>query len=221
MDSVFICGASRGIGLELASQLCAEGRRVYGISRTPQPERPIDGLVYRSLAAEAFSLAAFPELSAETFDTVILNSAIFGPATQFSFDFPAAKLKSKFETNVISHYRVLQEIRPRINNNGSAQVWFIISKGGLQAGIRGRVAIGYRSTKAAQIALALSLVHPLGEQGISVYLIHPGSVATRIGGVKAKLSAEDCVANMLAIISRAGDYPSGTIFEHDGRPIKP
>jgi NAD(P)-dependent dehydrogenase (short-subunit alcohol dehydrogenase family) len=216
-DAVFICGVSRGIGLELASLFCAEGRTVYGISRSPEPERSIEGLVYRRSPAETFSLSTFPELSAQAIDTVVLNSAVLGPATQFSFELPVAMLKAMFDTNVISHYRVLQELLPLIKTG--AKVWFIISKGGLHARIQGRVALGYRSTKAAQIALALSLVEPLSERGISVYLIHPGSVATRIGGARAKLTAEEGAVNVKTVLSRAGELPSGTIFDHDGKLI--
>lgn len=219
-EAIFICGVSRGIGLELASLFCAEGDAVYGIARSPEPERPVGGLVYRSLAAETFSLASFPELSSQRFNKVILNSAVLGPPVQFSLEYPADKLKSLFDTNVIAHYRVLQELRPRIKTDGTAQVVFTVSRGGVQSTIRGRVGIGYRSTKAAQIALALSLVHPLSELGISVYLINPGSVATKIGGPKARLTAAESARNVKATLSRASQYAPGTIFDHDGKPME-
>src|SRR5439155_11254820 len=101
-DAIFISGISRGIGLELADLFCSEGYPVYGIGRSPEPERSIQGLTYRSIAAEKFSVAAFPELSGQTFATIMLNSAVFGPANQYSLDFPVARLKAMFETNVIS-----------------------------------------------------------------------------------------------------------------------
>jgi NAD(P)-dependent dehydrogenase (short-subunit alcohol dehydrogenase family) len=219
-EAIFICGVSRGIGLELASLFCADGDTVYGIARSPQPERPVEGLVYRSLAAETFSLASFPELNSRTFDKIILNSAVLGPPAQFSLDYPADKLKSLFDTNVIAHYRALQELRPRIKTDGTAQVVFTVSRGGVQSTIRGRVGIGYRSTKAAQIALALALVYPLSELGISVYLINPGSVATKIGGPKARLTAAESASNIKATLSRAARYPSGTIFDYDGKVME-
>lgn len=218
--AIFICGVSRGIGLELASLFCQEGRKVYGISRSPQPERPINGLVYRSLAAETFSLAAFPELSGQAFDKVILNSAVFGPSTQFSLDLPSDRLKELFDVNVVAHYRVLKELWPLIRTDGNAQVGFIISKGGMQDAIRGKVGIAYRSTKAAQIALGLALVHPLSEHGIAVYLVNPGSVATQIGGAGARLTALEGATNVKNILTRAAQHPSGTMFDHDGSTIE-
>jgi NAD(P)-dependent dehydrogenase (short-subunit alcohol dehydrogenase family) len=219
-DAIFICGVSRGIGLELASLFSEEGHKVYGISRSPQPERPIHGLVYRSLAAETFSLAAFPELSGQAFDKVILNSAVFGPSTQFSFDLPPDTLKALFDANVVAHYRVLSELRPLIRTDAGAQVSFIISRGGMQAAISGKVGIAYRSTKAAQIALGLSLVHPLSEHGISVCLVNPGSVATQIGGAAARLTALEGARNVKGILAGAEKYPSGTMFDHDGSVIE-
>lgn len=217
--AIFICGVSRGIGLELASLFSEEGHKVYGISRSPQPERPINGLVYRSLAAETFSLADFPELAGQALGKVILNSAVFGPPAQFSLDLPADKLKAIFDANVIAHYRVLKELLPLLPSDGSAQVSFIISRGGMQATIHGKVGIAYRATKAAQIALALSLVHPLSEHGISTYLVNPGSVATQIGGAGARLTALEAARNVKDTLTRADKYPSGTVFDHDGSVI--
>jgi NAD(P)-dependent dehydrogenase (short-subunit alcohol dehydrogenase family) len=125
-----------------------------------------------------------------------------------------------FNINVIAHFRVLQQLRSCIKGDGGAQVSFIISRGGLQSNIRGKVGIGYRATKAAQIALALTLVHPLMEQSVPLYLINPGSVATRIGGAKARLTPLESARNIRTIMARASDHPSGTVFDHDGSVLK-
>jgi len=220
MDSVFICGVSRGIGLELATLFCGEGRDVYGIARSAEPERPVAGLHYRGIAAETFSLSAFPELADQTFEKIILNSAVFGPPTQFSFELGADKLQHLFNVNAVAHYRVLRELRPRVRRSPPGQIWFVISRAGLPAKLRDKVAIAYRSTKAAQIALALSLVKPLEDDGLLVYLVNPGSVSTRIGGPRARLSPREAAQNLKQIFAHASDFPSGTIFDHDGRLIE-
>jgi NAD(P)-dependent dehydrogenase (short-subunit alcohol dehydrogenase family) len=219
-DPVFVCGVSRGIGLELAALYSADGHPVYGIARSPRPEREMDGLVYRSMPAQSFSIASFPELAGCAFATIILNSAIFGPGTQFSFELSGPALAALFEANAVSHYRVLKELHPLIKGDGSAKVCFIISKGGLvRPRMRGKVAVGYSASKAAQIALALTLVHVLGEFNIAVYLINPGSVKTRIGGANARFAPRESAGRVREVLSRASQHPSGTIFDHDGSVI--
>ncbi len=218
-DPVFICGASRGIGLELARLYLQEGSPVFGIGRSPAPEAPIGGLVYQSVPAERFAVSAFPTLSGQSFGTVILNSAVFGAPPQMSFDLPVENLRTLFETNATAHYSVLKELLPLIRSDG-AKVFFVISKAGIQSTIAGRIAIGYRASKAAQLSLGLALVHPLSERGIATYFVNPGSVATRIGGQKARFSPSEGAMHVKNVIAQAHEHPSGTVFDFNGRVIK-
>jgi NAD(P)-dependent dehydrogenase (short-subunit alcohol dehydrogenase family) len=220
MPHIFIAGVSRGIGLRLAQQYAGEGWTVWGIGRSPAPDEQVPNLHYASANAGEFEVGDVAELRRVELTRVILNSAIFGPNPPNNLDVGAHAVAQVLNNNVVAHYRVFKQLLPHISTKGDAKIGFIISLAGVHSRIKGRNAIGYRVSKSAQIALALSLVDACRAHNIGVYLINPGWVRTRIGGKNARLDAAESAANVRAVIESASFDETGTAYNFDGKKLQ-
>lgn len=74
----------------------------------------------------------------------------------------------------------------------------------------------YRSSKAALNAAMKGLSIEVAERGISVLLLHPGWVRTRMGGNSAPLSTKDSVSGMRTLINNSQLSQSGSFLRYDG-----
>lgn len=220
MRHIFIAGASRGIGLKLAQQYANDGWTVWGIGRSPAPDEQFPNFHYSSINASAFDPRAVPGMNDVEFTRLVLNSAVFGPNPPNNLEVGADALGELLNNNVVSHYRVFTRLLPRLSTKGDAKIGFIISRAGVHSSIKGRKAIGYRVSKSAQIALALSLVEACREQNIGVYLINPGWVRTRIGGKNARLDPAESASGIRALFEAVSLEETGAAYNFDGTKLQ-
>ena len=179
--SVWITGASSGIGAELALQLARGGVTVAASARSadklatlavreprikPYPvdvtDRVAMGETARRIAAE------LPQI-----DLAILNAGIgsFASASRFS----AEKAAATMAVNYLGTANALEPLIPMMIERGRGHLAFVASV----AGYRGMSkAATYGASKAAVINLAESLAIDLGPRGITVSVVNPGFVDT-------------------------------------------
>lgn len=214
--SVLIAGASRGIGYELAQAYRED--QVYGFAREA-PQDMSRFAAFRRSDARDFAAGLFPELADRALHRLYLCCAVFGPQPADAMALAPRQLEELFAVNCSAQLGVLQACLPALERAGSAKVAMLISRGGLQRQIKGAGAIGYRVTKAAQIALALSLVEPLRARGVSLFLINPGWVQTRLGGRNAPVRPADSATGVARVVEALDAAASGSLHSWDGSAL--
>jgi len=186
--TVWIVGASSGIGRALAAQLAEAGARVVVSARreaelltiTPRPALCVacdigqTSSIDRALA-HLISHRAVP-------DMVIWVAGVYHPMSSATLNFE--HVKETFEVNVLSAYYAQQQLvklwqSHRIQHPGMpAPHWVLVSSVAGYSGLP--QASAYGASKAALTYLAETSYLELGQHGIAVSVVNPGFVDTRL-----------------------------------------
>lgn len=181
--TIWITGASSGIGIEIVRQLAASGANIAISARS--------GEKLAALADEFANVFAFPldvtnedavakcvadiEAAHGPIDLAILNAGISASSTTAR---PDAKLfRAIIETNYLGVTNGLSALVPGMAERGSGHISWVASLAGYN-GLPGSGA--YNSSKAALIALAEAARFELAAQSIDLTVINPGFVRTAI-----------------------------------------
>lgn len=208
-QTALIVGASRGLGLGLAAAYAQRGWRVLATARGPAP-------ALEQLAAEHLDRvrlehvdinddaeqARFADAVAnERFDLLFVNAGIMGPKDQSLAALGPESVGEVMWTNAFAPVRLAQRLLGQVPDGG--QVAFMTS---LMGSISDNTSSGYdlyRASKAAQNMLARSFyIRDVAQRPIAVVSVHPGWVATDMGGPGAPLSVAESVDGMIAMLAR-------------------
>jgi NAD(P)-dependent dehydrogenase (short-subunit alcohol dehydrogenase family) len=177
-QTVLVTGASSGIGKATALLLQREGFTVFGTTRRPdavgRQEFPMLALDVRSDASvKACFDAVFSKVG--RLDVLIDNAgyALTGAAEETTL----AEAKAQFETNFFGAVRVVNAALPAMRTARAGKIIIIGSLAGLTAIPFGAF---YSATKFALEGYSEALWHELRPFGISVTLVEPGFVRTRL-----------------------------------------
>ena len=217
MARILVTGASRGIGLELCKQLAARGDEVIAACRSSNEALAalevsvIEGIdVTRAESMDQLAGAVDRPL-----DTLVLNAGILVRETIDSLDFDM--MRAQFEVNAMGPLRVVQALRSRLHDG--AKVAIITSRmGSIADNTSGRM-YGYRMSKAAVNIAGVSLAHDLLEQGVSVQLLHPGSVRTDMTGGHGMVEADFSVRGLIERIDAMSMQNTGTFWHAQGETL--
>ena len=174
--TVWITGASAGIGAALAGKMAAEGWHVLASARSADKLSALaDGHAsIHSLPLDVTDLEATKvSLQDEALDCAVLNAGVYWPRR--SEDFQADDYSKHYQVNVQGVANGLEAILPGMIKRGSGRIAIVSSV----AGYRGLPYAGaYAMTKAGVIAMAESLRPELEAKGITIQVITPGFVRT-------------------------------------------
>lgn len=217
MGTVVITGANRGIGLDLSRQLRERGDEVIALCRESSPElseigvRVIEGVdVTEQTSVEAGARA----LGDAEIDVLINNAGIFGNETFDSLDFD--RIREHFEVNALGALRVTSVLRNHLRD-GSKVILVTSRMGSIDDNGSGSY-YGYRMAKAALNMAGVNLAHDLRPRGISVAIVHPGLVATRMTGFQGIAPAESA-AGIIARIDALEPETSGGFWHANGERL--
>ena len=224
MPTVFITGASRGLGLEFARQYAGEGWRVLAACRAPAQAAALDAIagdvtVLPLDVADRDAVAGLPaRLGEGAIDLLINNAGVYGRGQSLGrIDY--AGWESVLRTNVLGPIAVAEALLPNLRRAGGARIALMSSKMGSIADNTSGGTYAYRSSKAALNAAGRSLAHDLAGEGIAVIMLHPGWVRTDMGGAGGLIDAPESVAGLRRVIAGAEMRHSGRFYAYDGAEI--
>jgi short-subunit dehydrogenase len=202
---VWIVGASSGIGAALAADLDARGARLALSARSAGRLRDVaEGMRDVMLLpldvtdAGAFTPAMMQILDAwGGLDLVILNAGTYTPLR--AWDLTTDTARQTVHTNLLGVMDGVAAVVPQMLRQQGGAIAIV----GSVAGYRGLPkALAYGPSKAALINFAETLYLDLAPQGVSVFIINPGFVATPLTAqndfdMPALISAEDAARRIV------------------------
>ena len=183
-QTIFITGASSGIGKETAKLFHAKGWNVVATMRTPENETELtqlkNVLVTRLDVLDSRSIDTALNEAISRFGKidVLLNNAGYGAYGPLE-SFPREKILRQFNTNVIGLLDVTRALLPHFRKNKSGTILNVSSMGGKMTFPLGSL---YHGTKFAVEGLSESLCYEVEPLGVSVKIIEPGAIATDFAG---------------------------------------
>lgn len=208
----WLIGASEGLGREIAKGLVQSGAHVILSARS---EDRLQALAMELGSATALPCDVTDARSVQNavdatgpIDGLIYNAGAYEPMRTQDWDGDAAL--RMLDVNFTGAMRVLGHIAPQFSANKQGDITLI----GSLAGYRGLpAAIGYGASKAALISLAETMRHDLRRSGVTVRIINPGFIKTRLTQKNAfsmpqLMSPEDAATQVLKAMKH-------TRFRHD------
>jgi NAD(P)-dependent dehydrogenase (short-subunit alcohol dehydrogenase family) len=216
MATALVTGANRGIGLALARRLAARGDQVIGVCRHASADlravaaRVEEGVELTSEEALA-GLAA--RLGDTALDLLVLNAGIL---REDSFDsLSLADVRTQIEVNAVAPLALILALRRTLRRG--TKIAAITSRMGSIADNGTGGYYGYRMSKAALNAMAVSLAKDLAPAGIAVAILHPGYVRTDMTDHQGSLPPEDSARLLLDRIDALTLDNTGTFWHANGQ----
>jgi len=221
MPTLLITGSNRGLGLEFVRQYAAEGWRVYACCRTPASASELEALASETVTVHALDVGDFgaiealaQELKGVAIDVLINNAGVFGDGS------PLGKVnyevfRKTLEINTLAPLRMTECFLPHLEAGSLKRIAHVTSRMGSITDNTSGGRYAYRSSKAALNMANKSLSQDLGSRATTVVL-HPGWVATDMGGPSAPLQAPESVTGMRKVIDGLSPEDTGRFYNWDG-----
>ena len=220
--TVLITGANRGLGLEFARQYAADGWNVIGTARRPDAADDLEALDVRILQLDVTDQASVRSLAESLGDTpldlLINNAGIFPRESEISnVDFD--DYMRTLAVNTAGPVLVTAAVLPNLQRGELKKIVNITSRlGSIEYNTQGGF-YGYRESKAALNMFTKTLASELGPAGFICLTLHPGWVATDMGGPSAPLTPKQSVIGMRAVIDRLTPADNGAYRSYEGEPV--
>ena len=216
MATYLITGSNRGIGLEYCKQLADRGEQVIATCRTSSPE--LDNLAVRVESGVDISsgnsvINLINKIKGEKIDVLIHNAGIYESNSISDLD-PESILR-QFEVNALSPLCFTQVLLENLDS--FSKIALITSRMGSIEDNTSGGSYGYRMSKVALCMAGKSLSIDLRSKDISVAILHPGLVSTRMTGFTQNgISPKESVVGLLKRIDSLNIDNSGTFWHANG-----
>jgi len=227
-----VTGANKGLGLEIARQLGAQGitvvlgarsvEKAQGAAQQLQTEG-IDAHALQLDVTSAKDISALPNYFAEKFGglDILVNNA--GVVLDFEGDKTGDVLRRTYETNVIGPYEITRVLLPLLKASPAGRIVnqssILGSLAAISSGQGGSFAVpGYCSSKSALNMLTVIAALDLKGTNVKVNAAHPGWVKTDLGGKDALLDVKEGAKTAVTLATLPEDGPTGGYF-HDGKTL--
>lgn len=236
MKTVFITGANRGIGFEVARQLAQLDYFVYMGSRDKlagQNARQklqdagldnIETVVLDVTDTESIQ-AAHRELASKTakLDVLINNAGIRGDLPQQASSIPVERLREIFETNYFGVVQVTQAFIPLLEKstvpvivNVSSDLGSLTYRSDPDWVNYEYERAGYGPSKTALNAYTAALAFELRNTNFKVNSVNPGYTATEFNNYKGKKPVAQGAAVIVKYATLDQDGPTGKFISEEG-----
>ena len=224
MPTTLVTGANRGIGLELARRLAADGHAVLATCRDPGGADALRALadaasveILTLEVTDPGSVATLVQAVGDrTLDVLVNNAGVKGGEHQSAADgVDLDDWADVLAVNTLAPVRLTLALRGHLARAERPRVVTISSQmGSLENGGRGWIA--YRSSKAAVNMAMRNLAIELAGEGIIVVPVHPGWVRTDMGGPEAAISPGESAAGLVRLIDGLTTEQSGRFWTWEG-----
>ena len=218
-NNIVITGANRGIGLALVEAFKKQGDNVYALCRADSPGlTAVDVNVTNRVDVSTEQGIKRMEVALKhvSIDVLICNAGILrnDQLSQLNID----TIREQFEVNALAPLRVVNCLLSNMNKN--SKVAMITSRMGSMTDNCSGGYYGYRMSKAALNAAAVSLANDISDHGISLGIYHPGYVQTDMVNQGGDISADLAAQRITQLINQLHLAESGK-FRHANGDILP
>tara|TARA_Y100001968_G_scaffold298007_1_gene307560 strand:+ start:16461 stop:17126 length:666 start_codon:yes stop_codon:yes gene_type:complete len=219
LQTFLITGSNRGIGLELCRQLKDRDEEIIATCRASSPE--LDNLGVRveqgiDVTSGSSVLNLRNKLKGKMIDVLIHNAGIHENSTLSNLD-PDSIIR-QFEVNALSPLCFTKVMLANLQI-GSKLIFLTSRMGSIEDNTSGG-SYGYRMSKVALCMAGKSLANDLKPQGISVALLHPGLVATRMTGFTSNgIKPSESVKGLLRQIDSLDLSNTGGFWHSNGETL--
>ena len=227
--TVLVTGANRGLGLEFVRQYAEDGWRVLAACRVPDAANELQELASRHpeririLAIDVLNAAGVKKAAAslrdEPIDLLLNNAGVGSPRGQKIGSLDYAAWAGVLDANVLGPARMVEAFVENVAKGRDKRIVTVTSLMGSIADNSSGGSYAYRSSKAAVNAAMKSFSIDLAPRGITCVVVHPGWVRTDMGGAGGKLSPEESVRSLRALIALLKPKDSGKFFNVDGKEL--
>ena len=216
MSTYLITGSNRGIGLELARQLHDRGDKIIATCRSTSSELNEIGVRIESgvdITSGESVLNLKQRLSDIHLDVMILNAGVAEFNSLSNLD--PQSILHQFEVNALSPLCFTKTMLSNLGKN--SKIAFITSRMGSIEDNTSGGSYGYRMSKVALCMAAKSLSVDLKPKDISVAILHPGLVSTRMTGFTTSgIQPKESVKGLINRIDELTIANTGTFWHANG-----
>ncbi|VAW87156.1 hypothetical protein MNBD_GAMMA16-13 [hydrothermal vent metagenome] len=218
MPTLFVAGASRGIGLELAKQYLSEGWKVHATYRTPGSHlEQLHGDIHLhqlDLTDHDAIMQLRQTLNKEPIDILFHNAGIYGHITDEN------EWLESFRVNTIAPFQLISAFAENVGMSKYKIATAMSSKMGSMSDNGSGGSYVYRSSKAALNAVMKSFSIDLAQKyAVTVIIMHPGWVETDMTGPGALISTTECVTGIRNVLNRITPADAGRFYDYAGKEI--
>ena len=216
LSTYLITGANRGIGLELVRQLNDRGDDVIATCRSVSSE--LESLSVRvekdiDISSGDSVVKLRKSLKDIQVDVLIQNAGIAEYNSLSNLD--PQSIVHQFEVNALSPLCFVQSMLSQLSN--LKKIALISSRMGSIGDNSSGGSYGYRMSKAALCMAGKSLSVDLKPRGISVAILHPGLVSTRMTGFTSTgIQPKESVKGLIQRVDELTLENTGTFWHSNG-----
>lgn len=217
-QTVLITGANRGIGLAMTGIYLQRGDKVFAVCRKSTNELNKTGaeVIEGIDVSDPGDIRKLQErMQDQSLDILINNAGILKNDSLDSMDYEA--IEEQLAINAIGPLRVTHALLGTLH--AGSKVGLVTSRMGSIADNGSGGYYGYRMSKAALNAAGKSLANDLKSRDISVAILHPGFVSTRMVGFGGNISPEEAARGLVARLDELTMETTGTFRHANGEEL--
>ena len=224
MPTTLITGANRGIGFNLARLYAADGWKVIGTARAPDEavdlaNLPGDVSIEALEVTDEHAITALADrLDGVAIDVLYNNAGVIGAGSASFGSIDPADLRATLMINTFAPILIAQALLPNVRAGGHKKMAFLSSLlGSIELCGGGRYSYG--PSKAGLNMACKAMAGDLRRDGITVLPLHPGHVATDMGGAGAPVSPDASARGLRRVVESATLADSGRFRDYKGEPL--
>ena len=217
-QTILITGANRGIGLAITENYLERGDKVYAACRNSSDElnKTSAEIIEDIDVSQAKDINALrKKMKGIAIDILINNAGILSNESLSEMNFNS--IEEELTINALGPLRVTHALLDNLHE-GSKIALITSRMGSIEDNDSGGY-YGYRMSKAALNAAGKSLANDLKPKRISVAILHPGFVSTRMVNFSGNVSTEDAAKGLVDRIDELSLATSGTFWHANGEVL--